>query len=384
MSHLPSIYSSARQYGLPFASAAEFFTLWGTVLDYWFPTPAWKVFGVLGGVGWVLLVAGRRYPFWAALAVLVLAINLAHFLLARKLPYERATGHFLPLALLGAAYLVELAVRAAGPPRQRVLLWAAFAGATLFLIVPSAQQSLEDRCLSACLQLAHRARPAPELPTYLPYGFGKDFLPGMYGPRDWRCLDVVPAGIDLQVCLFAEYRKPIGYNPVVACGKKKVQVWRTFAWESRNHGADAWPYDLIRIVGKTRPFSEQAAPPQRALVFWYLDPTRLGLSAQRQLEYVNGFDVKYIVRHTRHQAKLDIYSIPECFLFIAESEAEYRTVAEVVGEGLRRFGGNAVVFVPTRDPSHAGGAAGPGFIDSLFLLNAANKHASMVIDPEGM
>lgn len=348
MSHLPAVFSSARQYGDPFGSVAEFFTLSWRIFDSLFSTPGWKLFALCGVLGLGLLFFTGRQRFLTALVVLTLAVNLAHFALGKKLPHDRVCGYFLPLVLLGAAYLVEAAVRAAGSRSGKLATGAAFAAPTVLLILFSPRPSLENVPLTARLKLAEKVLPTAKQPTYMLLGRSWDFVPALYGPRAWRCVETVSPGMDLQVCLFTKFDDKKGWAVDVSAGKNRGAHWRTLAWETRTHASvpEAWPYDLVRIVGKTYPLSDEAGTPERALVFWYPDVARLGINGQPQRDYVDDCQLKYLTRHGRFQAKLDVYSNLECFIFIAEPQ-EYHKVAQAVQEGIRRFGGRAVVFVPT-------------------------------------
>src|SRR5262249_44968430 len=86
-------------------------------------------------------------------------------------------------------------------------------------------------------------------------------------------------------------------------------------------------------------------PPPNALVFWYPEFTRLGLNAKDQQAYVTDSGRLALPQYARYQVKFAISSHLQCYLLFPRREAESREIAEVVREGLRRFGGRAVVFV---------------------------------------
>jgi hypothetical protein len=347
MSHLPNVFSSARQYGLPFSSSEEFFAVLGGIIHGLFPTAGWKLFAAAGAVGLLLLLASPRHRFLAILVGLVFAVNFAHFLAARRFPFERTTAHFLFVVMLGAAYLVEAVVRSAASPAGRAALAAGAAALTALLVYPSFELRLEDEAVPKRQILAQAAVPAAGRQTYLPFGWGVDYLLSLYGPRELNCTPVAVAGSDLQVCLFPELDPRHGWNTVVNAGRDGAAVWNTrYFAVPQPPLPEAQPYTLVRIVGKTHEFTDRTPAPDKALVFWYPDLAQMGISAKPQFDHVNGFNVKYIPRHQRLQAKLDVYSILQCFILIAETPAEYDKVAGLVREGIRRFGGRAVVLIP--------------------------------------
>lgn len=344
VSHLPMIYSSSQQYGLPFASVSEFFDLLAQIFDRLFPGLEWKLFAALAGAGLVLLCASRQSPFLAALVILTGGVSLGHFVLARHLPYERGMGYLLPLVLLGAAYLVERIVQALDSLAARALVWTACAGLTVLLVPPSLRFPTKDDRLELSLELARKLEPAPGARTYLLFGYGFDFITGMYRPRDWDCVDVLRPGMELRILAFIRYHPSSTFNVGVRAGPQIV-TWRLMEWETTNHAA-AMPYDMVEITGVTQPLTGDTAAPAKALLFWYPDAARLGVSGRAHTDYIDASGLKYLPRLTRYQAKLDVYVNLECLVLIAETPAEYRKAAEVVSEGIERFGGRAVVFVP--------------------------------------
>jgi hypothetical protein len=344
LTHLPSVYSSARQYGLSFASSSEFVTqAWG-IFNYLFSGFGWKVFAALAVVGFLGLAASRRYPFLTALVLLTFGINLAHFVLTRRLPYDRSAGYVLPLAMLGVAYLVEQTVGLFYSPAGRLLAWAACAGLTALLILGSWPPPLSDQQLTGSRELSAQAPSPPGCQTFWLSSYG---MITMYRPREWLWVNEVSPGMNLRILDVVKNHPEVGFSRIVQGGPPGWPVWRTLDWESAVH-PPIWPYALIEIAGQTRSFPDAAGPHAQALVFWYPDPTRLGLTAKPQLDHVKGSGVKYISRYKRYQAKLDIYMNLECVILIAESESDYQVITELVREGLRRFGGRAVVFVPSR------------------------------------
>lgn len=314
VSHLPSLYSSARQYGLEFHSAGEFAAVAYHVFDGLFPDVAARGLAGVGAVGLVALVADRRHRFLATLVVLVLAVNLAHVLAAGRFPYPRAAGHFLPLALLGAAYLVERVTGVFERPVFRAVVFGVAAAVTVAAAVPSWGRSLHNEELAECLAAARRAEPLAGHQTYVPVRAPTDYLAGMYAPEAWRRVDVVKPGMRLAVVLF-----------------------------DRADGGCR----LRRLSGPTGPLLPDG-PAGASWVFWYPDFAALGVDAREPAEFVRRSGLDVLPQYARSQVKMDVYGHLQCFLFFADDAGEHGRVVGAVRSGLDRFGGRAVVFAPER------------------------------------
>jgi hypothetical protein len=325
-----SLYSSAQQYGLRFHSTGEFFQLAYQIFDELFPGFWAKAFAVLGVIGVVALAAKRQFPFLAALIVLVLVVNVLHVALTRTFPYARAAGHWVPFTLIGMAYLAELIIRTYESNVSKVLMVGTFVVLTLPTIVSSEEKSLEDPGLSQCLKLAEKVKVPPDCHCYLPIRTGTDYILSMYCPRDWRRVDVVAPGMKLEVIFVDEEHPPVEALP--GLGRERF-------------------YHLMCYSGETKSLGHGGDVPPNAWVFWYPEFTRLGLNAKAQHAYVTDSGLLALPQHARYQVKFAISSHLQCYLFIPGREAEARDIAEVVREGLRRFGGRAVVFVQS-GPSH--------------------------------
>jgi hypothetical protein len=329
LNHLPSLYSSAQQYGLKFHSAGEFFQLAYQIFDELFPGFWDKAFAALGVTGLITLVAKRPDRFLAALVVLLLVVNLLHVVLTRTFPYARAAGYLVPFVLIGAVYLAQLAIQTFESNVSKGLMVGAIVVSTLPAIISSEEKSLEDPALSQCLKLAERVKVPPDCHCYL-LRTGTDYLLSMYCPRDWRRVDIVSPGMKLEV-IFVDKKQSL-VEALPGLGRE-------------------WLYGLKCYSGATQPLGDGTAVPSNAWVIWYPEFTRLGLNAKDQNAYVSGSGYRALPQYARYQVKFAVYSYLECYLFIPRREAESREIAEVVREGLRRFGGRAVVFVPS-GPSH--------------------------------
>jgi hypothetical protein len=328
ISHLPSLYSSARQYGEKVYSAGEFFALTYQTFDELFPGPGTKVFAVVGVCGLVTLVVRRRDRFLAAVVVLLVAVNALHFALTRTFPPARAAGHFVPFVLLGTAYLAEAALRVSASNRAGAPAFGTFVLLTLLAVHGAANQTLVDPVLSRYLELAGRADVDPDAHVYVTIRAGTHYQLGLYGPRGWRRVDAISPGTRLDVLMADHGWDDAG--PVPGLGVE-------------------WTCRLTHYRGTTGPLADAGAVPSGAWVFWYPEFTRLGVNAADQDAYVRGSGLAVLPQHVRRQVKFDVYDFVHCYIFIPRHEDEGRSLADVVREGVRRFGGRAVVFVPA-DP----------------------------------
>lgn len=326
LTRLPSLYSSARQYGLPFGSAGELAAAAGEVLSGLFPDFGTQALAAAGAVGLIALGFDRRYRFLAALAGLVIAFSLAHYLAGRRLPYARAAGHFVPLVLIGAAYLAQRAVGVFETAAGRAGMFAALLALTAGWAAAAAP-ALESPNLTAWLALAERAKVPAGSKVYLPVRSGVEYLISAYGPREWERVEEVPAGVSLTVLLFAADDRP-------APAGLDVEVRPR--------------YRLRRLSGPTRPLGE-AAVPKGAWVFWYPDFLSLGADARGPREVVVQSGATALTTFARAQVKFDIYSHVQGFILPPDATGDAGRAAAAAREGLRRHGGRAVVFVPEEE-----------------------------------
>jgi hypothetical protein len=86
-----------------------------------FPAPYWSILAAVGALGFVVAATNRSTRCLAAIPLAVLLVNLLHFAGAKRCPYPRVCGYFLPLMLIGLGLLAERAVAAFGGGRRPVV-----------------------------------------------------------------------------------------------------------------------------------------------------------------------------------------------------------------------------------------------------------------------
>jgi hypothetical protein len=325
ISHLASLYSSAQQNGSEFHSVAQFLELAYQIFDELFPNFAIKALAVGGAVGLIAAGMSRQQKFLAILALLLFVVGPLHYLLARKFPPARAASHFLPVVLLGAGYLAERIIEIYESPLSKIFMFGALALLSLGMAASSWGLTLESVPLSECLALARRVEPSPGSRAFVPVRTGTDYIASLYGPREWRRVEVVQPGGQLDVLLF--YPDPDRDGAML--GLPNLGGFR-----------------LTRISGETQLLAGEGAVPENAWVFWYPDFTLLGLNAKDQDAYVRDAGCSALNQFARYQIKFDVYSYLQCYIFSPTAGSDSGRITAVVREGIRRFGGRAVVFVP--------------------------------------
>jgi hypothetical protein len=328
VSHLPILYSSARQYGLPFASVGELAAGGAEIAADLFPD-CWS--GILAGIGIAGLIAlgrDRRYRWLALFIAVLLVVNLVHFLATRRLPHGRVMGYLLPLVLLGAAYLIEWAAQVYNSAFGRLGVLAVFGAAVIPVVVfsPGAFAE-EDRHLGHLLALANEVRPTPGHDVFVPViTSGMDYLISLYAPRHWRQIDTVTPGQKLDVMVFTQSSAGLPTRE----GREQRRVYR-----------------LSRLAGQTQPLPDQGSVPAGAWIFWYPEFTRLGLSGAEQTAFMQSGGYPIRVAFARRQVKYYLASLPEFYLIQTPATADSEAVTQFVRRALRQLGGRAVVFIPS-------------------------------------
>jgi hypothetical protein len=322
MSHLAGLISSAQKYGLEFHSANEFLELTCQVGTGLFPTVAAQILAAAGVVGLVALHLSRRAKFLSTLVLLVFVVSLLHYALGRRFPYPRAAGHFIPLVLLGAAYLVERAVRFFGSSIAQAIVFGTIAVPTAAMAALNWHMPQESQPLRECLEIARRVELPPGSRCYIKQQQNMSDTLWPYCPRQWSRIDVVPPDIKLNLAIFS-------WDPY-----EKVRLPGL---------TEASGYGLTVYSGETRSLSA-ADVPSNAWIFWYPEFTLLGINGKDQEDYVRDSGCLAVPQYTRYQVKFEVYGYLQCYLFPPDERSG--KVADVVREGIRRFGGRGVVFVP--------------------------------------
>jgi hypothetical protein len=345
LTHLPSVISSARLYGTPFRTVAEFVLLGGAIVAEQLPGVGWLAFGLLGVSGLIALCKSPSYALIGRIGFSTYAVSLTHFALTHRYPYARSTGYLLPLLLLGAGYLVERAV-SGREIKWRFGVGAGVIAAMVVLVAPMLRFEMQNRDLSLCVRNAGRVSSEPERGVYILEGPNFDRGALKYLPRAWTYVETLRPGLKLDLCIFSKRQPDIGWGIRLGESGRGAGEWQFDRWAQDPVLGEVGEYRAVRVRG--RAVSPDVGPPvvSPALVFWYPDPTALGIRGDRQLDYLQRTGVRFFTRHTRYQAKLNIYDRIHALVIVAESADEATRATAVAREGIRRFGGTQVLFVP--------------------------------------
>jgi hypothetical protein len=128
---LPAMLLASQRFGEPVGSLAER-VQWVQHLGRWlFPTPLWLGVAACGAAGLVMCARSRSYRFVSAIAGAVLVAHVVHLAAAKRWPYFRVCGYFLPLLVIGFAALVEQVVT----HFRAIWRWPVAIGATSAVVV---------------------------------------------------------------------------------------------------------------------------------------------------------------------------------------------------------------------------------------------------------
>lgn len=327
MSHLAAVYSSAKQYGIPFHSLASFFEAAAQILGELFPTFLDQGLALAGLCGIVAMALARRHRFLVLLCALTFGISLLHYAASGRFPYARATAHIIPILLIGATYLADAMIQVYEHRAGRVAMFGMLAAFTAIFAWFPRPDSLNSLPLETRLELARESKISTGSKVYLPIRESLDSTVAFYAPEEWDQVNVVEPDQELTIVSLIRVGTSDGSGP----GFPMI--------------------NLFSVSGRTRPMSDEDVD-AGSWIFWYPDFLRLGLDASEQRSFVKDSGCPHLTQTDRFLVKFDVFSNVRCFIFIPESRLEASRCREVVREAIRRFGGSAVVFVPsTHEPS---------------------------------
>ena len=336
MDRLPYVYSSLEQYGIEAHGLPDRVAHLYRVIQYLFPTPAWKVFAACGLVGLALPVAGRA-RIVSKLAVAVFAVGLIHLFMARRMPYERVYGYLLPFFLFGVAKLSNTVLSAMRSARTLGIAWVVILALTLPLAWSPAPTGLTAADFAALSKVApERDRPAYCL---VEPDTNKEGIT-LYLPQDWGDLSGVPptpGPVELIVFCRGESvaTEPAGAAP-----------WSPSAWSGSSPRVVAGAYRVFAIKGVFSRLSEARPDGDRALFLWYPDPGSVAVFPRPALEIMERYPLRFVTQLVRHQVKLDVFGRLGDVITIVNSIDDYKIATTAAKEGVARCGGTVLIFTP--------------------------------------
>src|SRR5262249_44191349 len=144
------------------------------------------------------------------------------------------------------------------------------------------------------LELAQQLDPASGVPTLMLDDQGFDYVAAMYRPRKWQYVTRPAVDSKLQIVEFVRRDNTNGFD-IEVHGPLGVSHWKTERWRQRDYPVDD-SISMLQIRGETRPFPDDGVFSGRALIFWYPDVARLGITGEAQLRLAAASGVRYILR----------------------------------------------------------------------------------------
>ena len=343
---LPYIFSSMQQYGVPAGTMAQWRAGLSGIANVLFPGLGWKIFAALGLLG--LLLPGKdRWRQWiTVLTIMTCVISLAHFVLARKLPYGRVAGYILPLIFLGIANDIRILLSHIPTPRSRVVAWVTLSAWLATLTWPSFGMKLTEPDFKQLLAQVKKQKCPVGISCYPLFAINLDPLDIMkYLPDDWLDFyDRVPVGKQVTLLAFLAGAGDRGME--VRDGRGPSRTWDLESWPSSCRIIQSGIYRVVSLRGTTEPFRSQNLTEDRGVIFWYPNARSVAVTPEPVLGLVKSAGVRYLVQNIRHQVKLDVFGRVNCVVLIFETPTDWDLSRKCVSEGIRRFGGDAIVFQP--------------------------------------
>jgi hypothetical protein len=331
LDRLPFVVSSAQQYGLPSQGAGEYVARLRETTDYLFPSAGWKLFAAAGVAG---LLLSYRHPWGRVLLAtfgVSLVVSLAHVAVSHRFPYPRVCGYVLPPILIGFGCLVQRVCEVLAARWLAGLTWAGCSLATVALVVAGSWGVAQDSAFDELAAAASRAD-APDGAVYTVFAPGVSDSLELYLPPAWLASgDRLPAEEGSSVCII---------------GKADGPRWAPAHWPGASRALDTGRYQGVTLPGKCAPLDERCEGASTALVIWYPAFRAVAVNRSPAIEYADACGVKYLAVDARYQAKMSVYSKLSEVIFVCESPAEVRRATERVRTAMRRFGGEARLFMP--------------------------------------
>jgi hypothetical protein len=345
---LPAIYSASQQYGSPFASAEQAMAGLRELGATLFPSFVWAALAAIGVIG---LAASSRHPIgrlFARIAVVIAITDCLYILYSARLPYPRVMFQFIPVVLIGIAWVLEDVVGRSIGARGKYL-GGAVTIMTVAIVV--AAQPAKDASADEQRELIERfaSRDASgEVLTYPVFGRGVDAVAAAHQtPRRWLDVDArIPDGIPLRVAIFT--RQAHAMSGIDFSAPPGVpSLWDHWRWT--RPGARRTPPErndnTASIHGRTYAWPNSGLTDERRMLFWYPDAERLGATAASATALVEASRLRYLAIATRRVVKLDLYSRLFVVIMLAETADQVRSADTAIHAAIEKFGGSAVIFV---------------------------------------
>jgi hypothetical protein len=329
--HLPYVLVSVQEYGVA-TPPSQFLARSLEVVQFLLPGAGWLAIGLVGVLGWILLLSTNNTRHLGLLCGLTLLVSATHALLAGKFPYHRTCGYFIPLLVLGGCHALERLLR----PRVD---WARTALLTLILAGVAALTANEQLATGGRVGLvAYRDSLRHQ---HLP---GRPYIATDDPDDGWVRLQHLPT------THLTAYETPEMIATATHLGFLIAPSGKQGPWT----GASDWPVTalgdrLLRMEpAKARLVqvgSEPASYP--SILVWALDPCRAELRNEHLNEALLGLPVPHQTQHRQRFNKWEFSNQVHSVEFLIRDRQDYRQVVDAIQKAQPALGARAVIIEPS-------------------------------------
>jgi hypothetical protein len=346
MDRLPYVYSSAQQYGVPCSSIADLMSYRDESLRSYMPTVSWGAVFCVGilGAGMASLKKDARCIVgpWIVAGV----ASAIHFAVAKKLPYVRNLGYFLPLFLLGYGFAIELIIKLSTRRFAQVTLATATTAVCIWAIMSTANVDLIDRdyvALEERLVASDRGATQRRL-LLLGNGVASTISLSVSVQEAPEVLS--SSSREIQVIIIEKTAFPFSL-----VGQLQMPAFQlTHCLESREV-EEIGPYRIYRLAYSiTDPSDWDGNSP--AVCVWSPRFESVSVSDQSVLKALEDNRMPYSPLYSRYQAKLEVFSrLERVVVDVSPTDVESTMGACAIDRMksiVDRFGGESTLLTPVQ------------------------------------
>lgn len=351
---LPYVYSSARQYGLPFDGMHGFAQRVIEAVAVLFPTWGWQMAAAAGAMGAVYAWRWRALRGPVAMVLVSIGTSLAHFALTGRFAYERNWGFALPLVVIGWAALAQGLGNLWPSKTGRLISSGLISAAAAVLLLQAERVVLADVPLERFSTVVHNLGSCSQPATIALRNAGVTEPIELSIPEEWAVpADPLPERGRVAVCTLLKRSDDGAWR--MRCGPTaggETSGWLPGTWPAVACDQVQDEYRASVLHGEVVP-DWPASEGTAALVFWYPPLEAVSVSPGPVTEPLAKWGGRYITIQQRYQAKLEIFGRLGCVLFPVEGSEEREAVRRIVSTLETTFGGMTRIVVPTENRNSA-------------------------------
>lgn len=336
---LPYVVASSQQYGIPFGTMRGFFDLLLRDLHYLFPSPAWVVVAVLGGIGAILAWQERPGRGYVALSGFAMLATLLHFAAGKRFAYERNLGFWLVPVFLGYACLSQRLMNLPRHGWQKIAVAAVVYVGTLALLVPGLRTSVMDLEYETFRTRIRELPQQEHTPSLALFGEGIPDSIQLDWPANWSDV-AIPTDRAVNL-LLVEKGTPL--LPWVR-GQYSLSDKQVPDWPHAEIAVHDGLFTVVRWPCRVMPWQSQ--PPARAVMLWYPSFESVAVSPEKVLAFLAENNVSLHPVTTRYQAKMEVFGRLACVVTAGSTRAETERIWQTLERAKQRFGGQTVLLGP--------------------------------------